>query len=111
MYLCDTGSIILRSGSWTPLDHLAAELHLLVWIVEVYDRQGYPRIAARVASLQRCLTRTHQEPIALAANPDGHALGRPVRHQGGEVREIRPVDERLGLRRQRSGHKYSSSAF
>src|SRR5215467_7623305 len=55
----------------TPLHDAAAELHLLVRIVEVHDRQGYPRVAARVAPLQRPFTRAHQEePIALAPNPD-----------------------------------------
>src|SRR5262245_1753043 len=59
----------------TPRHHAAAKLHLLVRIVEVHDRQGYPRVAASVASLQRPLTRAHQEPIALAPNPDGYAVG------------------------------------
>src|SRR2546425_5798426 len=59
----------------TPLHHATAELHLLVRVVEVHDRQGDPGIAACVAPLHRPLTRAHQEPIALAPYPDGYAVG------------------------------------
>src|SRR2546429_1373930 len=39
----------LEAGVGTPLDHAAAELDLLVRIVEVHDGQRDPGIAARVA--------------------------------------------------------------
>src|SRR5712692_8990317 len=58
----------------TALHHAAAELHLLVRIAKIHDGQRYPGIAARVAPLQRPLTRADEEPIPLAPNPDGHAV-------------------------------------
>jgi hypothetical protein len=51
----------------TALYDAAAELHLLVRIVEIHDRHGDSGIAARVASLQRPVTRAHEEVIALAS--------------------------------------------
>src|SRR2546425_8807790 len=90
----------LEVGIGTALHHAAAELDLLVRIVEVHDGQRDPGIAARIAPFQRSFTRTYHEPVPLAPYPDGHAVWLAVRHQGGEGRALRAVDERLGLRRQ-----------
>src|SRR5713226_1170330 len=75
----------LEARVGTALDDAAPELSLRVGILEVHDGQGHPGITAGVRRLQRALPGADQEPIALAAHPDRHALGRAIRHQGGEM--------------------------
>jgi hypothetical protein len=54
----DDDLVDLEGRVGTPLHHAAAELHLLVRIVEVPDGQRYPGIAARVAppSVTPCMS-------------------------------------------------------
>jgi len=77
----------------TALDHSSTKLGFLVGIMETNDLKRDTRIMPRVFCFERAFSRADENTVTFAAHPNGDALGRTVRHQGGEMGEIGAVEQ------------------
>jgi diguanylate cyclase (GGDEF)-like protein/PAS domain S-box-containing protein len=81
-----------------PFNHTSAELCLRIRVRQVGDGQRHAWVATRVPRLERALPGCDQNAITLPGDPHGRGLRGAVRHEGGEVRDIGPVEQCLDFR-------------
>src|SRR5579864_6947029 len=91
----------------TALHDSAADLNFLVGIVKVHDGKRDPRVASRVLRFQRAFAGADDEMLAFPSDPDRHGLRRTVRHERGEMGEVRAIDEILYFGRGYGRHSCS----
>ena len=76
----------------TAFHYAAAELRFAVWIFEINDGDGNPRVACSVAGLYRTLVRANDQMIVLATDPDWSTVRRAIAHDGREVGKVAAVN-------------------
>jgi hypothetical protein len=91
--------LLVRLVALDQLDDAAADVHLVVGIVPVGDRDRDARVAAHVALLEPADRRVERDVAVLGLDPDRARVRRAVLHHVGQERQVRPFDL---LRRRRS---------
>ena len=76
----------------TAFHYAAADLRFAVWIFEIDDGDGNPRVACSVAGLYRTLVRANDQMIVLATDPDWSTVRRAIAHDGREVGKVAAVN-------------------
>jgi hypothetical protein len=85
----------LQVGIGATLDHAPSDLYFFVRIVEIHNRQSDSRISLCVLAFKRTIRRADNNVIAISARPNRRGMRRAVRHESGEVHEIRTVNQLL----------------
>jgi hypothetical protein len=87
------GVHVLVIAIGTALDDATTKLGLLVGIVEIDEGERDPRITLGVLRFERAFPRADQDAVSFTAHPNGGALGRTIRHQGGEMGEVGSIEK------------------
>jgi len=79
-------------GIPTTFHHATPELRFAVWIFEINDGDGNPRVSRCIASLYGALVRAHDEMIVLATDPHWRTVRRAIAHDGCKVGKVAAVN-------------------